>query len=267
MMIRLAFNLIFVLLSYAGASRRLYYTGLKKHFDVKQTIFAGDKVNLSALFPSSIDPPESQAEDQCVSNIYIKSKRWHIYFGQVVFRFDHCSSIVSHEFEIYADQDKQQSNHNINIKAYIMKYIPSSSIIVHYASAVYDLAMSGDYAKHSSYRISEDSITNEANEPSSVEIGRFNEITQKFEEKWFQSVMIGKLISLIVQERTVDDLTIQHRFLLTTDLRGSAIALVMHTWDDTADYIGGNPATGTSYKVVSYNIWHNNPPSWKFGNP
>jgi hypothetical protein len=64
-----------------------------------------------------------------------------------------------------------------------------------------------------------------------------------------------------------------HNVLYTTDLMGRH-TVYSHTWTaNEADAVeadavsGAGPASTLNVRIMSYNLWHNNPPSWVYHNP
>ena len=88
--------------------------------------------------------------------------------------------------------------------------------------------------------------------PFAIEIGVYDRSTRKFESKYWRETVIGKVIAVKIKssERT-------HHCLVNVDLAGT-MSLLMNTWETTVP----TDVTDSTFKVVTYNLWHTNPAHW-----
>lgn len=119
------------------------------------------------------------------------------------------------------------------------------------------------------------STTNQSSSPVlEAEIGRFDQFKGIYLDKKWIEISNGNLTSTVVlatyrHDGSTEDYRIRHRIVFTSDYFGRR-ALVLHTWDDLEelDNMHTYPSTdvdqGINLRIMTYNLWHNNPLSWVY---
>jgi hypothetical protein len=115
-----------------------------------------------------------------------------------------------------------------------------------------------------------------------TEIGLFDHSKRTFVKKLWRDVSGGELVSLEACLNSKDGPLEPHRFVYTTDL-SRRLSLLSHSlppspsplsWEGHRESAVGTAASGDTsvaaadkpLRVMTYNLWHNNPPSWVYPN-
>lgn len=100
----------------------------------------------------------------------------------------------------------------------------------------------------------------------SSEIGLYDHSKREFTRRVWKEISGGELIVIDVLEKDSLAGDQQHKFIYSQDLH-NRVTLFAHTWNRMAQRIDLSQASvGVSYnlRVLTYNLWHNNPPSWVY---
>ncbi|RYH23710.1 hypothetical protein EON65_17580 [archaeon] len=241
-------------------AQRWYYTGKFENEQVERHLFLGDILHYDRLFNS-----------QTVGQTFL-------YSGGLVIKAAQYSS----DEIVLGDSD------NAFIRSVCDQHsMPGSSIQdIHIQSRMlYNIIISHNYSPK--INESSGSVYHALLE---AEIGLFN--GKSFLEKKMLEVSSGNLTAIIVKgtylsnsiEVEVDMsgkplelamYVVEHKIVYTSDFFGR-VALVMHTWNHVSPPsppISSKPnlasstdqaGQGRKVRLMSYNLWHNNPPDWVY---
>lgn len=231
--------------SQATTRQRWYYTGKFTHDVVKEEVFEGTTLDLFALY-------NQQTENQS-----------YLYAGGLLL-FPHNS-------------EESVSNVTYNLEREdlsFLKYVTGSNFSVDIKSTVsYKIFLNSNY--HRIPRLG-------AAEIFQAEIGLFDHDIEKYVEMSQTNISLGTLhASLVVVPSTDSSIApTLHRIMWTWDTFGRS-SILHHTWHRYN--VEATPSTTAEAAVVSdsicketkntkdrklrvmtYNLWHNNPPSWVY---
>mmetsp|Transcript_24930 Transcript_24930/g.34203 ORF Transcript_24930/g.34203 Transcript_24930/m.34203 type:complete len:592 (+) Transcript_24930:37-1812(+) len=97
----------------------------------------------------------------------------------------------------------------------------------------------------------------------SSEIGLFDHSKRIFTKRLWRDVSGGELIIVRVSENRESFIS-HHNMLYSMDLHGRH-TLVSHTWNSqNRSPIVASVSNLPTLKILTYNLWHNNPPSWVY---
>ncbi len=250
--------------------KRLYYTGKYKNEDTNSVNFAGAKLSSSVFFEHT----EIDSEGLAVSNSSF------LFSGGTFLRLKHINTTVNSEFLDF-------------IKLEVMS---TSSDLFKFSTAVFYKQLSSyDYGLASS----EDGF-DPNNYLLEAEIGLYDHSQDIFLEKYWREISGGELIAVSAittaaqqplgsdsDDQTETDSTSaaspsastagrrrHHRVVFSSDYL-SRKSVISHTWfdeaiphatEDVASAVAPASSTGDKsskgLRVMTYNLWHNNPPSW-----
>lgn len=234
-------------------AQRWYYTGEFKNEQVESNLFPGDILHYDHLF-----------SDQTIGKTFL-------YSGGLVIK----AAQYSHDDIVLGEGD-----HNFVHSVCDQHGVQGSSIQdLHLQSRMlYNIVISHNYSPK----------LNESSGASyhallEAEVGLYD--GRKFLEKKMLEVSSGNLTAIVVKatylstaaEAEVDIsgssvevavYAVEHKIVYTTDYFGR-IALVMHTWEHVrSPNSPPSPSTisehGHKVRLMSYNLWHNNPPDWVY---
>lgn len=96
----------------------------------------------------------------------------------------------------------------------------------------------------------------------SSEIGLFDHSKRIFTKRLWRDISGGELILVRAAENR-ESFKPKHNILYSLDLHGRH-TLVAHTWSSQIQPIITSPKDLPTLKILTYNLWHNNPPSWVY---
>lgn len=242
-----------------------YYTGKFLHDHITSTInsssgrqkefFSGSVLSLDKLFHTDHDV-YSQI---CVDNNLEPSLPWnsldyYVFSGQLALKF--------------RSQNCTASQSEVNYIHRLLHIDTNEKVLSFQIHNImnYDLAISIDYGKNvesddgTIFRTDYDMIY-----PLMPEIGLYNRETDSFERTEAINNTIGYIMAYHVMYQSI-----KHFIVVTTDPRKQMFALMRHTWNDSSnDNLENKYGNDVKLKVniMTYNLWHNNPPQWVFHDP
>jgi len=96
----------------------------------------------------------------------------------------------------------------------------------------------------------------------SSEVGLFDHSKRIFTKRLWRNVSGGDLIKVRATESRESFIN-EHNMLFSLDLYGRH-TLVAHTWSSPNLLPIASSKTPPALKILTYNLWHNNPPSWVY---
>lgn len=99
-----------------------------------------------------------------------------------------------------------------------------------------------------------------------AEIGLFDNRLNKYTERKWITITNGNITSAVVVAKYSSGeavVSIRHKVVWMADLFGRR-ALVLHTWDHLEEIPRAEHIDPTKLRVMTYNLWHNNPLSWVY---
>jgi hypothetical protein len=108
----------------------------------------------------------------------------------------------------------------------------------------------------------------------SVEVGMYDFQTETFSKQYWLKKKYGSIIAVVfdISSTGTEGATERHWMLVNVDQRGRR-SVMLHTWQPLSNNSnqndhptqvaeGATTAVAHNLKVMTYNLWHNNPPSW-----
>lgn len=238
--------LIFIFLVFIDeieSRKSWYYTDAFQYNTLSSNFFSGSKFNLNDLFSNANSDDCSCQINETVTHDESRYN-WSVYSGQTLIK------LISHNCTIHAKE-------TAFIESSVLKDISKRHTSI--CSAVYyDLGIGVDYGANSHDL-----------RALAVEIGLYDHNVGQFELKSWLNMTIGRLTAITINEISDENSSnvIKHQIILTADPRYNKLALIMHTWISSLPSESVSKHNIHQLKLSTYNIWHNNPPSWKYHNP
>lgn len=224
-------------------AQRWYYTGNFNNERVTEQFFPGSLLDYDNIFQ-----PESNGTFLYAGGLVLKLSSSNVTFMEDEEKFIHSLCMLKTEGELVDWSSLQSSIFNIIISHNYPPPPPSSP----------------------------SSLDSEKREPGipllEAEVGLFDARIGEFLEKKWIDVTNGNITAAIVYsthqsgDAEQPHYQIRHMIAYTSDLFGRR-ALVVHTWDRPENLharSGGNVDSSRDLRIMTYNLWHNNPLSWVY---
>ena len=245
------FVLFVVFLSTVTSQKRWYYTGAYKNEQSKNLFFNGARMQHSDLyhFGSQLNDDVEFWTPQLVHN------ESFLYAGGSFLRLKSVNSTVSDQLlEVIKLEVASPNNESFILNSAVFY---SQIIAFNYGEAV----------QLASCEVSSDDFL------LTAEVGLYDHSIDKFLERYWKEIGTGEFVAITATTTHVEEnrnTERKHRVIFAIDVLGRA-TLVKHTWkaspvSDSAtveDTAASTPAdAAVPLRVMTYNLWHNNPPSW-----
>ena len=210
--------------------KQWHYTGKFKNNEITNNFFESKTFDYSTILPQCLH--DNEIIDETISK-----NEWQIYSGQMILKLKSFNQTIDDLSIKYIKQNIFNENQNITINC----------------ARYYALTLSPNYASESIL-------------PLEAEIGLYNYQTKEFESYEWMDSNIGSIVTVSVLDHANQ---LEHSIILTTDLYLRYISLIMHTWKSVnlSNTQTIQSIDSKELKVMTYNIWHNNPPNWIYNNP
>ncbi len=249
-----------LVLQIVDCQKRLYYTGAYKNDNTNSIFFEGAQVSTSDLFAFS----------NITSDWIPESNSSFIFSGGTFVRLKHVNVTLDdeflHEIKLAVLGTTDGSQFEFGNAAYYKQL----------SSFDYGLAMSNSSSDANAFLLE-------------AEIGLYDHAQDAFISKYWREISGGDLIAVTAitteSQGEIDGTPLgnsslcvaQHRVVFTSDFMGRR-SVSSHTWSGCTRSPTETPAAGLSsseesafqpplqtskpLRVMTYNLWHNNPPSW-----
>lgn len=268
-------SILLLLCSALCQSLRWYYTGQMKHDRLEATRFSGGRLDYDTLF----QPQQPHSDENPPTH-----PKPILYAGGITLEWIH--SNLS-----FINEEENRFIRGASVLRHSSDHFLVSAVVVEEVN-VFSVNLSPNYPPK----------WNETSQSMSVscleaEVGLYDSVTQSFRERKWIRVTSGNLTAVTLTatytsssaseplinskeevgvglEGDVSGLletgsyTMRHRLIWTSDVFGRR-ALVLHNWErlkdeDAADKTDSSSLT--SLRVLTFNMWHNNPLSWVYTN-
>lgn len=248
-------------------SQRWYYTGKFQHDTERTNFFNGDILLHNSLFESTNFKGENSSSQMlyCGGLVLTPIAPYLDVERKETFQAQEWDFILNVTFTNTRSSDEEVEIHNITITS-VARYI--INIAKSYPEPQVEQVVVSN----------EDNSTKVIEKISwpilNAEVGLYDGRRGIFVQREWRSLNIGTVVAC----RATDSMGTVHKLIWTTDMYGR-MSLVHHTWNpqiiaqqveyDVSD--DGMPASmgvdldSKSFRVMTYNLWHNNPPGWVYG--
>ncbi len=239
----IAVGIKFVLLV---SSQRWYYTGNFQNDVESHDFFDGKMVDHQVLYDYNVNDKN----------------------GNVTAQILYCGGLILTPLNVEGQELLEQKE---------IDFLRNITLSAHHDPIVnrYTINVAKNYARPIEERFEDGTISRKASWPIlNAEVGLYDAKRGIFVQREWKSLNLGTLIASTFKDAS----NITHKVMWTTDMHGR-LSLVQHMWDSPlydnnvgisyeADGSVTNFETQISpfnLRVMTYNLWHNNPPSWIYG--
>lgn len=242
--------LVLVLISSVVSQKRWYFTGSYKNENSRNLFFNGARMQHSDLYHLSNQLNELVDFWTPTSN----HNESFLFAGGSFLRIKSVNSTVNDQlWNIIKLQVSAPDNESFALNSAIFY---TQVISFNYGEAV----------QLASPEVSSDDFL------MSAEVGLYDHAIDQFLERYWREIGTGEFVAVTATTNHTDEnrsIIRKHRILLAIDVIGRA-TMVSHTWESevvpepiiAAETITEDAKAAAPLRVMTYNLWHNNPPSW-----
>jgi endonuclease/exonuclease/phosphatase family metal-dependent hydrolase len=265
-----------------------YYTGtFELHSNDQSSIFCGSLHNTMNLWSASplVECLWETSSSSSIDELEDKCNKPYLYFGGILVRNNRNTTDSDIKGDIYRDAHTPTTTIKTSqAKQAIQKrLLQHDTISLNILSLnIWDMFMVENYMnsqdfEHYCYELV-DTL-----KPVQGEVAFYDKITrQEIRSEW-RDVRLGRMYAVTIDEFREKE-SLKHKILVNVDTSGLA-SIVSHIWERNSTTLETSTSTtisidGTSsnimndeivsdrhinLRVMTYNIWHNNPPSYLYG--